>query len=301
MRVVVVGAGVSGLVAARVLAEAGLDVRVVSPTLGEASRVPVALLNPVRGKRGSVAPEAAEALAALWNFYPRFAPLHAGILRPVPRADWPEWKRKLAESPVPHRWTDEGLLLETGGWLETAPLLERLAEGLEVIPAGVVRAEGSRLLISRGAPARPGTPEDSEVLDADRVVFAAGAGGAHLLGLGGRFTAGSVLGLEQHFPQARSYGVYVAGQTLGGSYLPHTETYRPHRTLPHEAEWLLGQAERLLGFRPLATSSWAGVRYRLDRNYLRPVPGGFALTGFGSAGFFYAPLFARRLLEALAV
>lgn len=285
---VIVGAGIAGLSAARLLHDAGHKVLVVARELGEASRVPDALLNPVRGKRGTVAPEAEEALEALWDFYPRYTTVHPGILRPVPKPDREEWKRKLAERSIAHHWTEEGLYLENGGWLETAPLLARLAAGLNILNAEVLTSVGSTLYLS-----------DNRQIKSQTLIHAGGASGAHLVGLGGRFTAGSVLITGQTFEQARSYGVYVAGHSLGGSYLPHASTYTPHTTQPHEVEWLLSEAGKLLGHRPGYQQSWSGVRYRLDQNYLKPIPGGFALTGFGSAAYFYAPLYAQRLVKLI--
>ncbi|GIW34978.1 FAD-dependent oxidoreductase [Meiothermus sp.] len=288
--IVVIGAGIAGLAAARVLHEAGKEVRVVARELGQASRVPDALLNPVRGKRGTVAPEAEEALEALWDFYPRFGPVRRGILRPVPEADRGVWMGKLEGRRIPHEWLDEGLYLENAGWLQTTPLLHRLAEGLDILYTEVGGLEHTTLYLR--------TPE-RRTLHAGLVVYAGGASGAHLVGLGGRFTPGSVLQTQEHFKQARSYGVYVAGHSLGGSYLPHQHTYTSHQTEPHEIEWLLSEAEKLLGYRPAVGSSWAGVRYRLDSHYLKEIPGGYALTGFGSAAYFYAPLYAHRLLKRI--
>lgn len=287
-QVAVLGAGIAGLCAARLLHDAGHQVLVVAREPGEASRVPDALLNPVRGKRGTVAPEAEAALEALWDFYPRYGTIHPGIVRPVPKKDWPEWQEKLNHRAVPHRWTEAGLYLETAGWIETAALLARLAKGLNITQAEVVGIEGSTLHLAG----------DCQI-SVEAIVYAGGASGAHLLGLGGRFTAGSVLITQERFAQARSYGVYVAGHSLGGSYLPHAQTYTPHSTRPHEVEWLLAEAEKLLGYRPGYTASWSGVRYRLEAEYLRPIPGGFALTGFGSAAYFYAPLYAHKLLALL--
>jgi glycine/D-amino acid oxidase-like deaminating enzyme len=43
---------------------------------------------------------------------------------------------------------------------------------------------------------------------------------------------------------------------------------------------------------------WRGVRFR-RASPLSPIPGGYALTGFGSTGFLLAPLWARRLVQAL--
>lgn len=293
--IVVIGAGIAGLCAARVLHDAGKEVLVVARELGEASRVPDALLNPVRGKRGTVAPEAEEALEALWDFYPRFAPVRQGILRPVPEADREEWKARLKGRQIPHQWLDEGLYLENAGWLETTPLLHRLAEGLNILYAEVEWLQDSRIYLKPKAP----SPIPS-FLTPDVLIYAGGASGAQLVGLGGRFTPGSVLVTREHFKQARSYGVYVAGHSLGGSYLPHQNTYTLHQTQPYEVEWLLSEAQKLLGYRPEWGSSWAGVRYRLDSNYLKAIPGGYALTGFGSAAYFYAPLYAQRLLRRLS-
>lgn len=289
--IVVIGAGIAGLCAARVLRDAGKEVLVVARELGEASRVADALLNPVRGKRGTVAPEAPEALAALWDFYPRFVPVRQGILRPVPLVHREEWKARLAGQKIPHQWLDEGLYLENAGWLETTPLLHRLAQGLKIVYAEVKRLQGSKIYLQD--PAR--SPINPKL-----IVYAGGASGAHLLELGGRFTPGSVLATREFLKQARSYGVYLAGRSLGSSYLPHQEFYLPHQTQPHETTWLLAEAEKLLGERPQVHSSWAGVRYRLDKNYLREIPGGYALTGFGSAAYFYAPLYAQRLLRCLS-
>jgi len=293
--IVIIGAGIAGLCAARVLHDAGNEVLVVARELGEASRVPVALLNPVRGKRGTVAPEAEEALEALWDFYPRFVPVRQGVLRPVPQADREEWKARLEDRRIPHQWLDEGLYLENAGWLETTPLLHRLAAGLHMVYAEVVGLEGHSIHLRPNSQ----TPIPS-TLTPRLVIYAGGASGAHLVGLGGRFTPGSVLVTREHFKQARSYGVYVAGHSLGGSYLPHQNTYTPHQTQPHEVEWLLSEAQKLLGYRPEWGSSWTGVRYRLDSNYLKAIPCGYALTGLGSAAYFYAPLYARRLLNRLS-
>ncbi|MBF6593339.1 MAG: FAD-binding oxidoreductase [Thermaceae bacterium] len=286
--IVILGAGIAGLTLARVLHDAGHQVLVVAERLGEASTVPVALLNPVRGKRGRVAPEAEEALQALWDFYPRFTEVHRGILRPVPEEDRADWQEKLYRRDIPHGWTEEGLHLENAGWLETINLLPRLAQGLRLEYRKIASLTGKSLYT-----------EDGAEISAECLIYAGGASGAHLVGLGGRFTPGSVLITRERFEGAKSYGVYVAGNSLGGSYLPHLPTYSPHQTQDSEVEWLLSGAKKLLGYRPEVVSSWAGVRYRLDQNYLREIPAGWALTGFGSAAFFYAPLYALRLLERL--
>ena len=88
--VVVLGAGVAGLTLARLLWERGRKVLVVAEALGEASRPPVALVNPLRGRRFTLAEEGERALAAALAFYGRFVPLHLGVFRPVPEEDRPK-------------------------------------------------------------------------------------------------------------------------------------------------------------------------------------------------------------------
>lgn len=293
---VILGAGVAGLSVARFLLERGLRVLVVAEALGEASRPPVALVNPLRGRRFTLAPEGEGALEAALRFYSRFVPLHLGVFRPVPEGQREKVASRLGG--LKHAWEAGGVLLQEAFWMEPRGLLERLAEGLTLLRARAVAWEPPYLVLEGGRRVR------GEVL-----VYAGGGRGVHLLGLEGRHSPGLVLTLLDYFPRAISYRVYLAGTALGGSYLPHEEEPRLPPPTEGEVEWLLSGAEALLGYRPPVASAWRGVRFRLSSRglggkagelpYLFPVEGGFALTGLGSTGFLYAPLLAGRLAEVL--
>ncbi|MCS6869390.1 FAD-dependent oxidoreductase [Thermus sp.] len=284
--VVVLGAGVAGLSLAQRLRDRGHQVLVVAQGLGEASRPPVALVNPLRGRRFTLAPEGERALEAALAFYSRFVPLHLGVYRPVPEGERSGVASRLGG--LKHRWEEGGLLLEEAFWLEPRPLLERLAQGVPLAWAQVLAWEPPYLRLEGGGRVRGGV-----------LVYAGGGRGAHLLGLWGRHVPGLVLTLLDYFPRAISYRVYLAGNALGGSYLPHEEAHHAPPPTEGEVEWLLAGAEALVGYRPQVASAWRGVRFRLAPPHLFAVEGGFALTGFGSTGFLYAPLLAGRLAEAL--
>ncbi|GLV46964.1 oxidoreductase [Thermus sp. LT1-2-5] len=285
--VVVLGAGVAGLTLARLLWEQGRSVLVVAEGLGEASRPPVALVNPLRGRRFTLAEEGEKALEAALAFYGRYVPLHLGVYRPVPEGERDKVAKRLGG--LRHRWEGESVVLEEAFWLEPRPLLAQLAEGLSLLRRKVVAWDPPYLLLEGGERVR------GEVL-----VYAGGGRGAHLLGLLGRHVPGLVLTLLDYFPRAISYRVYLAGSALGGSYLPQEEGPDPPPPTEGEVEWLLSGAEALVGYRPQVASAWRGVRFRLGGfPYLFPVEGGYAFTGLGSTGFLYAPLLAARLAEML--
>ncbi|WP_026234072.1 FAD-dependent oxidoreductase [Thermus oshimai] len=284
--VVVVGAGVAGAAAALALKGAGLPVLWVAEGVGDASRVPVALVNPVRGKRGTLVPEGALALEAALALYSRYVPLHKGLLRPVPEGERAAWERRLGASGLPYRWTREGLFLPEAFWLEPRPFLERVWAELGGLRDRVVAYAPGEVGLEGGRRLRP-----------ELVVWAGGARGAGVLGLEGRMVAGLELLLLEYREVALSYRVFLAGPALGGSYLDLPGYAEPPPS-EGEAEWLLRGAEALLGYRPRVAGAWRGVRFRRPHP-LTPIPGGYALTGFGSTGFLLVPLWARRLVEAL--
>ena len=284
--ILLVGAGVAGAALALALKERGLSFLWVAEGVGEASRVPVALVNPVRGKRGVLVPEGGEALEAARELYGRYVPLHLGLLRPVPEGEREAWEKRLAGSGLRYLWRGEGLYLPGAFWLEPRSFLERVWAELGGVRDRVVAYAPGEVVLEGGRRLRP-----------ELVLYAGGARGAGVFGLEGRFIAGLELLLLEYREEALSYRVFLAGVALGGSYLD-LPGYEEPPPAEGEVAWLLEGAESLLGYRPRVAGVWRGVRFR-RASPLSPIPGGYALTGFGSTGFLLAPLWARRLVQAL--
>ncbi len=287
MEALVVGAGIVGLNVALVLQETGWEVTLVDPQ--NRRGLAVAMVNPVRGRRGSVVPEAEAALPLAAAVYGRFLPLHRGVRRPVEPELRDKWRRKLEQRDVTHVWREGEVWLPDAFWLDARALRERMAAGFRRLRGRAVAWDATAVHLA-----------DGRALRADRVVWAAGAEGAALAGVGGRYSAGSQLLVAERFPVARAHGVYAAGRAVGGSYLPHRERYAPHVTHHGEVAWMLAKARDLLGLAPTPTGVWAGVRWRTDGTYLYERSGGWVIGGFGSTAYLLAPLYARRLAERLS-
>ncbi|MFX8024178.1 hypothetical protein ABTK62_20245, partial [Acinetobacter baumannii] len=83
----------------------------------------MALVNPLRGKRFTLARKGEEALEAALRFYSRFVPLHLGVYRPVPEGEREKGASRLGG--LKHTWDQGGVLLEEAFWLEPRPLLQK--------------------------------------------------------------------------------------------------------------------------------------------------------------------------------
>ncbi len=278
----VVGAGIAGAVAARTLAEAGRRVLVVARGTG-ASHAPVAIVNPVRAKRGKPVPEAEQALRAAARLYARFAPLAFGLVHEVPEGALSRWRENLKNSGLRHRWRGRRLVLPEAFWLRPRRLLPALLAGLPRIRARVVFLERDGIWL-----------EDGRFLPGP-VIWAGGAEGAGAFP-GGSYTAGSLL-LVAERGAGRIRGVFHAGEAVGGSYRPSERFAEPVATAGELGE-LRAKATALLGRPPTVLGAWSGVRYRRPEP-LAEIEGGFLFSGFGSTGFLQAPLWARRLLARL--
>lgn len=309
MNVLVIGGGVAGSAVAYFAARAGAKVTLVDAGEGAASRVPSALLNPVRGQNGKVEPRALEGLALTWALVDALTAgghsiphARGGVLRPVPDEGVRErWSRQLppdllhewlSGADVPHLapgWSSV-LCLPTGGWLDGAAFTRAL-----------LRASGARVRSGWASDLRAnGATLNGVFLPADRVVWCGGSVGAAKAGITGQHRAGSLLLLDRApTPVPLSFGVYAAPAARGGVLGATFEAPRNEFALQppplRSLAWLLDRGARLLrDLSPATTGVWSGSR--LSTRSVGPQPNGtWNLAGLGSKGFLLGPLLAREL------
>ena len=316
--VAVIGGGVAGASVAYALGQAGVRVTLIDAGQHAASRVPSALLNPVRGQSGKVDPQAVAGLRHTWAWVAALeAAGHAvphgrgGVLRPVPDDRTREkFARNLpAVSELPHIWLApadapaplapgwaHALWLPEGGWLDGA-----------AFTAALRRASGARVRRARvtGWAAREVTLEGGELLAADAVVWCGGAVGSGWAGEPGTHRAGSLLLLDRAAsPTALSFGGYLApaalGGVLGATFEAPAATWAPPRLPLGSLGWLLDKGLALTPALRGAqiTGRWSGTRL----SGLRCGQGGdgvWRLSGLGSKGFLLGPLLAQGLARDL--
>lgn len=316
--VAVIGGGVAGASVAYALGRAGARVTLIDSGQHAASRVPSALLNPVRGQSGKVDPQAVAGLRQTWAWVGELALAgekvpcgRKGVLRPVPDGrtrekfvrhlppptDLPHVWLAPADAPAPLApgWA-HALWLPEGGWLDGA-----------AFTAALRRASGARVVRARatGWAARGVTLEGGESLAADAVVWCGGAVGSGWAGEGGVYRAGSLLLLDRApSPVPLSFGAYVApaasGGVLGATFEAPTPTWAPPRLPLGSLAWLLGKGLALTpDLRgPQVTGRWSGTRL----SGLRCGQGEdevWRLAGLGSKGFLLGPLLAQALAREL--
>ncbi|MFC5849007.1 NAD(P)/FAD-dependent oxidoreductase [Deinococcus petrolearius] len=318
--VAVIGGGVAGASVAYALGRAGAHVTLVDAGQHAASRVPSALLNPVRGQSGKVDPQAVAGLRRTWAWVGALRAAghtvpcgRGGVLRPVPDgrtrekfarnlppgAELPHTWLAPADSPVPLApgWA-HALWLPEGGWLDGA-----------AFTAALRRASGARVVRARATDwsARQVTLEGGAPLEADAVVWCGGAVGSGWAGEEGTYRAGSLLLLDRaSSPVALSFGAYAApaasGGVLGATFEAPTPAWAPPRLPLGSLGWLLDRGLALTpGLRGAqVTGRWSGTRLS-ELRCGRGEDGVWRLAGLGSKGFLLGPLLAQGLAgEVLA-
>lgn len=328
-RVVVVGGGVVGRSLLRALARAGLEAVLVADGGAAASAVPVALLNPHRGRTGRAHPEDLAALQATWRWAAELAAegLESGAHRTgaVRVADGPKQARAFASAGLAStdaeaagvRAPHGAFLVPDGGWLDPdawcAALTRsaarhgaRALEDREVVAGERRDAGGWRLHLSDGA-----------TLEADQVVFATGAT-AWPRALTAAFgaapdverVAGEVAVTRRAAPALPiAGGTYVGPVARGGAHVAAIGGHHrpPGPPAPDAAVRLRAAARWTLP--DLAAEDpddriWWGVRAKRPGG--RPevhalAPGVRWVGGFAGRGFLAAATVAEALAEALVV
>jgi glycine/D-amino acid oxidase-like deaminating enzyme len=192
-RVAVVGGGVVGRSLARAAARAGHAVVLADADQEPASRVPIALLNPHRGRTGRAHPDDVAAIATTWRWADELAAegWHPGAHRDgvVRVADGPKQARAFAAAGLTEVAPDAAgvrapfgaVLVPDGGWIETEAWLDALTRS--AVRANAVLHERTRVLAATPAPPparwRLSLRRDGDAgptaLDVDVVLLATGA------------------------------------------------------------------------------------------------------------------------------
>lgn len=314
--VAVIGGGVAGASVAYALGQAGARVTLVDTGQHAASRVPSALLNPVRGQSGKVDAQAVAGLRRTWTWLEALeAAGHAvphgrgGVLRPVPDDRTREKFTRNLPAELPHTWLSpaeapaelapgwaHALWLPEGGWLDGAAFTSALR-----------RASGARVVRARavGWSARQVILEGDETLEADAAVWCGGAVGHGWAGGDGTYRAGSLLLLDRApSPVPVSFGAYAAPAASGGVLGATFEAPAPVWAPPHlplgSLSWLLGKGLALTpGLHGAQiTGRWSGTRLSGLRCG-QGEDGVWQLSGLGSKGFLLGPLLAGELADEL--
>jgi glycine/D-amino acid oxidase-like deaminating enzyme len=314
--IVIVGAGIAGASAAYFAARRGAHVTLIDAGHDTASRVPSALVNPVRGQNCKVIEGGARAARFTFALVESLTaagfrlPHGRGLWRPVPDAATRlAWGAALSkETDLPHRWDavpkalglsgdwHSALYLPESGWVETAPFLEAL-----VAASGADRVTGT----VEGHPLRQGSMvtvslAGGAALSADRALWCGGALGASQNHLGrATFRPGSVLVIDRAATfEPMSYGLYSAPYQDGAVIGPTSEPRAPRfddRENPGAIARLHARAKRLWGSDVVTRSAFRGVRLE----GAPAEPHCESLTGFGGRGFLMAPLAASRWADSL--
>ncbi|TDE85437.1 FAD-binding oxidoreductase [Deinococcus sp. S9] len=311
-RVLVIGGGIAGASVASFAAQAGAQVTVVDAGMHAASRVPAALINPVRGQAGQVAAGALAGMRLTWALVDaleeagvRVPHGRVGVLRPVPDDRTREKFERKLPADLPHRWLHpeerpvplapgwaQALWLPEGGWLDGA-----------AFTAGLLALSGAEVVRARATAweARSVTLEGGQVLRGEAVVWCGGSVGATWASERGTHRAGSLLTLNRAVTEVPvSFGAYLApaadGGVLGATFEAPTPTWQEPVLPLASLRWLLGKAEALTDLHgPQVTGRWSGTRLS-GLVAGRTASGVWRLSGLGSKGFLLGPLLARHVV-----
>jgi len=330
--VLVVGGGIAGWSAAWFATRRGASVTLVDAGIDRASELPIALVNPVRGRQGRVVARGIAGMRATFALVDALvaeghAVVHGrGLFRPLPAgsADREAWASRLPDD-LRWRWHDEapdalGLVdapatLEwpDAGWIAPRGLLDALARcGARRVDGEAVRIDATSVELASG-----------ERLGADRVVWCGGAWGASRLDRSpvhgecanddGHYRPGSLVvapgalsaealafGLYA-VPLDRRHGIDADAMTILGPTREASRPTYPEGEVPPEAvDALRTDIAAVLRAPAALTPLWRGVRLsRLSSRAQAHLAGVDSITALGSRGYLMAPLLAADWAASL--
>lgn len=326
--VLIVGGGIAGWSAAYFAARAARQVTLVDAGIHRASDLPVALVNPLRGKAGRLVPRGIEGMRATFALIDALRDAGhrieqgRGLFRPLIDVGLPAhqreyWKARLPEA-CAFEWRDAAppslglaqpvpaLYLPEAGWVaprglldalriaSRATLLEEEALAIEVDPrtrAGVVSLAGGSRLAARS------------------LLWCGGAWGASRLDCEGDdrtdgdaiYKPGCLVVMPGTLTRdAMSFGLYAIplpdGSTLVGPTREPSQPGFPDDGIPGiPVARLQDRVAQVFGTRVKPSSIWRGVRLvhpsAAVAQRLRDVA---SITSLGSRGFLMAPLLASE-------
>lgn len=342
--VVVVGGGVAGRSLARAMAVRGRPATLLEATeaasparaaTAGASALPLAVLNPWRGRKGAAHPDDLLGLASMWRWAEALraegrAPgaQRSGVLRlPTDRRQARAWRARAGAEAGPLAWLSPeavpapfcaplgAIRVADGGWVDPAAWLEALSTSARA--RGATLRSGVRVArLARERPTDPWSLHDASgarIAVADRVVLCIGADDAPEVHDAGRaWTPPTLERLRGDIVTLRggpALPLPLAGGVYGGSDGDVTYVgggHRPPETTDPEATARLqaALARHVPGMdRAHAVDAWSGVRARTAD--LRPWveelrPGLWWFGAFGGRGFLCAALEASRWADAHA-
>ena len=320
---IIVGAGVAGSTLAYELSKTQSVTVLEAGELTQegASSVPVALLNPHRGRSAKASELDQNGLTAMWDLVSdlevkgyKTGVHQSGVLRIAssPRQE-KMWRKHelpyLGTLAAPYNAPYGALLVEKGGWLEPALFLKALHEAAQTNGAHFVencRVESVKKVQNAWRVASTGGE-----FEADRVIICVGASqlGTFVERVEGfpklERVEGDVLSfatdLELSRPIAGAvYGAQTSsGVTMGGNHRPLGEVDAGAvPRLQKSSGWFI----RGLADAPI-TSHWRGVRAKRENN--APLiselqPGLWFYGALGGRGFLCSAYLSEKLVEKLA-
>ena len=330
--VLVVGGGIAGWSAAWFAMRRGASVTLIDAGVDRASDLPVALVNPVRGRQGRVVARGIEGMKATFALVDGLVAdghsiVHGrGVFRPLPPGsrDRATWAARLPDD-LRWRWHDEAP--PTLGLVDAGPALE-LPEAGWIAPRGLLDALttcGARRVHAEALRVDPTSVElaGGERLTADRVVWCGGAWGASRLDRSpaheelanddGHYRPGSlVVAPGTLTAEALAFGLYAvpldprhgidadALTILGPTREASRNAYPEGEVMPEAIEALRVDIAAVLRAPAAITPLWRGVRLsRLSSRARAQLADLQTITTLGSRGYLMAPLFAAEWAASL--